>query len=67
LLAISRSSFAFFGHRELINQAETVWLSLRDALSKTNELIKGLKSQRRLSRNVESTLASLRQLQTLEV
>jgi hypothetical protein len=52
---------------ELLDQAEAVRLSLRDALSKTNELVKGLKSQRRLSRSVESTLASLRQLQTLEV
>jgi hypothetical protein len=51
----------------LIEQAVATRESLRDALTKTNDLVKRLKRQRQLSRSVESTLASLRQLQTLEV
>jgi hypothetical protein len=51
----------------LIEQTEIVRESLREALVKTNDLLKGLKRQRQLSRSVESTLASLRQLKTLGV
>ncbi len=39
---------------------------LRDALSKSNDLIRSLKRQKRQSRLVESTLASLRQLQSID-
>ncbi len=52
---------------DLIEQAETVRSSLRETLVKTNELLKALKQHRRETRAVRSTLASLRQLQTIGV
>lgn len=51
----------------LIEQAETLRTSLRDNLLKTSELIKGLKRHRQQSRIVQNTLASLRQIKTLNV
>jgi hypothetical protein len=51
----------------LIEQAEALRGSLRDTLLKTNELLKGLKQQRQQSRMLETTLANLRQLKTLNV
>ena len=50
----------------LIQEAEAVRATLRDALSKTGELLKGLKRHKRQSRALESTLASLRQLKGLD-
>ena len=50
----------------LIEQAQALKASLRDALSKTSELIASLKRQRKQSKIVASTLASLRQLQTID-
>ena len=49
----------------LIRQAEALRTALRDALLKTNELLKGLKRHRRFSRSVPNTLASLRSLKAL--
>ena len=50
-----------------IQQAEALRHSLKDALSKANELIRTLKQQKKKSRVVESTLASLRQLQNVDL
>jgi hypothetical protein len=50
-----------------VEQAEALRDSLSDALSKTRELIRSLKRQKKQSRIVESTLASLRQLQTVDL
>lgn len=49
----------------LIEDAENLKTSLRDSLSKTSELIAGLKRHRKQSKAVQSTLNSLRQLQSL--
>jgi hypothetical protein len=46
-----------------IQQAEVLHASLRDALQKTRELIVALRRQKKQSRLVETTLASLKQLQ----
>ena len=51
----------------LIEQAETLKNSLQESLSQTRELIAALKKQKKQSRLVQSTLASLRQLQTADV
>lgn len=48
---------------DLIQQAESLKASLRTALIAARELIRGLRRQRKQSRLVQSTLASLRQLQ----
>ena len=50
---------------ELIGQAEQLKVSLRETLSKTSELIVGLKRHRKEAKIVRSTLDSLRQLQTV--
>ena len=50
----------------LIDQAEAVRTSLREAVDKVSDLIGSLKKQRKQSRLVQSTLSSLRQLQTLD-
>jgi hypothetical protein len=50
-----------------IEQAEALRDSLKDALDKTRDLIRTLKRQKKQSRIVESTLASLRQLQTVDL
>jgi hypothetical protein len=42
-------------------------ITLREAVVKTNELLQGMKRQRRQSRALETTLASLRQLKGLGV
>ena len=46
----------------LIEQAEAVRASLRDALSRTDQLIRGLKQHRKQDRIVQSALASLASL-----
>ena len=48
----------------LIDQAETLKASLREALAETTELARALKRHRKRAKIVESTLASLRELQT---
>ncbi len=53
------------GFAVLIEDAENLKASLRDSLSKTSELIAGLKRHRKQSKAVQSTLNSLRQLQSL--
>ena len=55
------------GFASLVEDAEHLKTSLRDAISKTNELIAGLKRHRKQSKAVQSTLNSLRQLQSLGV
>lgn len=50
-----------------IEQAEALRDSLKDALGKNRELIRSLKTQKKTSRIVESTLASLRQLQSVDL
>jgi hypothetical protein len=55
------------GTNSLIEQAESVKDSLQESLSQTRELIGALKRQKKQSRLVQSTLASLRQLQTVDV
>ena len=49
----------------LIEQAEVLRTALRDALVKTNELLNAIKYERRQNRLVQSTLASLRELQKI--
>lgn len=51
----------------LIERVQTLRASLRDALAKTNEVIRGLKQHRRAARTLESTLGAIRQIQTLRV
>lgn len=48
-----------------IHEAEALRLSLREALAKSTELIRALKRHRKRSKLVESTLASLREIETL--
>ena len=55
------------GNTSLIEQAETLRDSLQGSLSQTRELIAALKRQKKQSRLMKSTLASLRQLQTVDV
>ncbi|MHB1038187.1 MAG: hypothetical protein ACYC35_26405 [Pirellulales bacterium] len=54
------------GATDVIQEAEAVKTALREAFAKTNDLITSLKRQRKQSRLVRSTLASLRQLQGIE-
>ena len=51
----------------VLQRAESVKTSLRQAHTQVNELVAALKRHRRQSKLMQSTLASLRQLQTLEV
>lgn len=55
------------GMNAVLHQAEAAKTSLRDAFAHINLLIGSLKRHRRQSKLVQSTLASLKQLQTLEV
>ena len=55
------------GMNVVLQQAEATKNSLRDAFSQINRLIGSLKRHRRQSKLVQTTLASLKQLQTLEV
>ena len=50
----------------LLEQAQAIQNMLRDALLRTNQLLGGLKQYRRQAKVVNSTLASLRQLQEVE-
>ena len=51
----------------VLREAESVKTSLREAHSQVSRLIVALKRHRRQSKLVQSTLSSLRQLQTLDV
>ncbi len=54
------------GVDSLIQQAETLKVSLRDTLKQTGDLVTSLKGHRRQTKAVRSTLASLRQLQAID-
>ena len=54
------------GVAALVDEAEAVRASLRDALSKTGRLVALLKQHKRQFRTIESTLAALRRLETIE-
>ena len=51
----------------ILQQAETAKTSLHDAFAQINHLIGSLKRHRRQSKLMQTTLASLKQLQNLEV
>ena len=51
----------------ILQQAETAKTALHDAFSQINHLIGMLKRHRRQSKLMQSTLESLKQLQSLEV
>jgi len=50
----------------LLEEAQSIQNTLRDALIRTNQLLVGLKGYRRHAKAMSSTLASLRQLQNVE-
>ena len=50
----------------VIENAEALKTSLRDSLPKTNELIASLKRHKKANKSVQTAIASLRQLQSLE-
>lgn len=49
-----------------LDQAAALQSALRDAVAKTTELIRTLKREKKQAKLVHSTLASLKQLQTLD-
>ena len=49
-----------------LDQAVALQSALRDAVAKTTELIRTLKREKKQAKLVRSTLASLRQIQTLD-
>jgi hypothetical protein len=54
------------GSADVIEQAEAVKASLREAASKTSQLIAALKRHRKQAKAVQSTLAALKQLQNID-
>ena len=50
-----------------LEQATALRIALRDAVNKTSELIRTLKREQKQSKLVRSTLASLKQIQAVEV
>jgi hypothetical protein len=54
------------GFNALLEETQSIQNGLRDLLLRTNHLMAGLKSYRRQAKTVQSTLASLRQLQQVE-
>jgi hypothetical protein len=50
----------------LLEEGQSIQNSLRDLLLRTNRLMTGLKAYRRHAKHMQSTLASLRQLQQVE-
>jgi hypothetical protein len=54
------------GVGDLIQEAEALKVVLRDAFNRTHKLIVGIKRHRKHSRIVQTTLASLRQLQQVD-
>jgi len=55
------------GIAALIERAETVKTSLSRALAETKQLVSALKKHRQQSKALQSTLASLRQLQSVDL
>jgi hypothetical protein len=53
------------GTADVVEQAEAVKASLRDAAAKTGQLITALKRHRKQAKAVQSTLAALKQLQNI--
>ena len=51
----------------LIEQAEAVKMSLSTALAETKQLVSALRKHRQQSKALQSTLASLRQLQSVDL
>ena len=49
----------------LIEEAESLKQTLRDAAAKTNDLITSLKSHRKHAKAVQSTIAAIRQLDSV--
>jgi hypothetical protein len=64
--AAQTNSQAIGNTASVLEQAHALRSVLRDALTKTNELVLSIKRHKRKSRLVESTLASLRQLQSID-
>jgi hypothetical protein len=64
--AAQTNSQAIGNTASVLEQAHALRSVLRDALTKTNELVSSIKRHKRQSRLVESTLASLRQLQSID-
>ncbi len=54
------------GFNGLLEEAQSIQNGLRDLLLRTNQLLAGLKAYRRHAKTMQSTLASLRQLQQVE-
>jgi len=54
------------GSGDVLEQAEAVKTSLREAASKTSQLITALKRHRKQAKAVQSTLAALKQLQNID-
>jgi len=54
------------GSGDVLEQAEAVKASLREAASKTSQLITALKRHRKQAKAVQSTLAALKQLQNID-
>jgi len=54
------------GFNGLLEEAQSIQNTLRDLLLRTNKLLGGLKAYRRHAKTMQSTLASLRQLQQVE-
>ena len=54
------------GTADVVEQAEAVKASLREAASKTSQLIAALKRHRKQAKAVQSTLAALKQLQNID-
>ena len=50
-----------------LDQATALRSALRDAVNQTSELIRALKREQKQSKLVRSTLASLKQIQTVDV
>ena len=50
----------------LLEEGQSIQNGLRDLLLRTTKLMAGLKAYRRHAKNMQSTLASLRQLQQVE-
>jgi hypothetical protein len=65
-MATETNDHAAASNATVLEQAHALRGVLRDALTKTNELVLSIKRHKRKSRLVESTLASLRQLQTID-
>ena len=55
------------GVTALVDEAEAVRASLRDALAKTGRLVALLKQHKRQFRTIESSLAALRRLEAIEI